>query len=77
MEITKISDTEVKITDNQELTKIYTLEEIEQKIEELTSKRANLLSRKASKNAGFDRAIEPISMELVGFSNLKSLFNEE
>ena len=77
MEIVKISETEVKITDNQQLTKIYTLEEIDTKIKELTSKRANLLSRKASKNASFDSAIEPISMELVGFTNLKSLFNEE
>ena len=77
MDIEKISDTEVKITDNQELSKIYTLEEIEAKIEELTNKRANLLSRKASKNASFDSAIEPISMELVGFNNLRSLFNED
>jgi hypothetical protein len=73
MEIVKISDTEVKVIDNQNSYRIFTKEELEQKIEELTAKRSNLLARKASKVALFDSELLPINAELIGYNSLLSV----
>ena len=70
MEILKLSDTEVKVIDNQNITRIYTKEELEQKIAELTSKQSNLLARKASKVALFDTELAPVNAELIGYNSL-------
>jgi hypothetical protein len=70
MEIVKISETEVKVIDNQNSYKIFTKEELEQKITELTSKQSNLLARKASKVALFDTELAPVNAELIGYNSL-------
>ncbi len=77
MEIVKISDTEVKVIDNQNITRIYTKEELEQKIEELESKQSNLLARKASKIALFDTELAPINAELIGYNSLLNALTTE
>ncbi len=77
MEILKLSDTEVKVVDNQNLTKIYTKDELEQKIQELTSKQSNLLARKASKVALFDTELAPINAELIGYNSLLNVLTTE
>lgn len=75
MEILKLSDTEVKVIDNQNITRIFTKEELEQKITELASKQSNLLARKASKVSLFDNDLAPINAELIGYNSLLSVLN--
>lgn len=47
MEIVKISDTEVKVIDNKNSYRIFTKEELEQKIEELTAKTVKSIGEKS------------------------------
>ena len=75
MEIVKLSETEVKVIDAQNIYKIFKKEELESKIEELTAKQSNLLARKASKVALFDSELAPIDIELLGYQNILSAFD--